>query len=120
MNGFPRRGNHAFAWGVTLGVAAALYFAWRLTRPAAAVDLDPETVRTIAAGALLADPELRRYDLQVRAIAPGILDVSGIVDSQAQADRALETIRRARGTRTVLNRIEVRPARVTDLAQAES
>jgi osmotically-inducible protein OsmY len=70
---------------------------------------DLETTRTIAAGNLLADPILRRYDLQVRAIAPGILDLSGMIDSDEEAERALQLVRRAPGVRTVLNRIDVVP-----------
>lgn len=119
---FVRRGNRTFAWGVTLGVAAALYGAWRLARLDSDADdvvLDPETVRTIAAGALLADPELRRYDLQVRSIGPGILDLSGSVDSAEIAQRAMAAVRGARGARTVLNRLDIRSAHVPDQA-AES
>lgn len=107
-----RRSTGPFAWGLTVGAAIALYWAWRMARPVAddaeALLLDPETVRTIAAGALLADPELRQHHLEVRSIAPGILDLSGIVDSEQAAARALAVVRASRGVRTVLNRVEVR------------
>lgn len=99
-----------FAWGIALGAAAALYWVWRLACDEEEGDgrqLDPETVRTIAAGALLADPGLRQFDLEVRSIAPGILDVSGTVDSAERATHALETVRRGPGVRTVLDRIHV-------------
>lgn len=104
-----RRGNAPFVWGLTVGAAAVLYILWRTVRDDEdeVRDLDPETVRTIAAGALLADPKLRRYALDVRCIGPGILDVSGTVDSEEIATRALETVRRGPGVRTVLDRIHV-------------
>lgn len=117
----PRRRTRPFTWGLTLGAAAALYLAWRAARDGAGDDdgnLDPETVRTIAAGALLADPELRRYRLEVRSIAPGILDVSGTVDSEETAARALKTVRRGRGVRTVLDRIAVADGTVRPEASA--
>ena len=100
-------------WGLTLGAAIALFWAWRQVRlrdeMAGRGMHDLETTRTIAAGNLLADPILRRYDLQVRAIAPGILDLSGMIDSDEEAERALQLVRRAPGVRTVLNRIDVVP-----------
>ena len=104
-----RRGNAPLVWGLTLGAAIGLYVLWRTVRDDEDVvrDLDPETVRTIAAGALLADPRLRRYGLDVRVIGPGILDVSGTVDSDEVAARALDTVRRGPGVRTVLDRIHV-------------
>jgi hypothetical protein len=110
MISFTGRRSLGLAWGLTLGAVLAFYWAWRL-RPraefAAGALLDPETIRTIAAGALLADPALRRYDLKVRAIAPDILDLSGTVDTPEQAERALACVRRAPGVRTVLNRLDV-------------
>ena len=110
-NFLSRRGTGPFALGITLGAAAALYWAWRIGHDESddGRHLDPETVRTIAAGALLADRDLRVYDLEVRSIAPGILDVSGSVDSEEAAALALDTVRRGRGVRTVLNRIHVDP-----------
>ncbi len=96
--------------GMTVGGMLALYWAWRFARsPGDAVGLDPETVRTIAAGAILADPTLRRYPLTVRSIGPGILDVHGTVETESDAERVLATIRRGPGVRTVLNRIDVAP-----------
>jgi hypothetical protein len=111
MNGILRGRSLGLAWGFSLGAALVLYWAWRQMRPrdefAGNRMLDPETIRTIAAGTLLADPSLRRYDLQVRAIAPGILDLSGTVASSEQAERALACVRKAPGVRTVLNRLDV-------------
>jgi hypothetical protein len=111
MNGFLWRRSTGLAWGFTLGAAAALYWAWRQMRPrdlyTANGMLDPETIRTIAAGALLADPTLRRHDLKVRVIAPGILDLSGTVDTPDKAERALACVRQAPGVRTVLNRLDI-------------
>jgi len=111
MNGFIGRRSPGLVWGFTLGAGLALYWAWRQMRPRDEVAgndmLEPETIRTIAAGALLADPSLRRYDLKVRVIAPGILDLSGTVDTPDQAERALASVRKAPGVRTVLNRLDV-------------
>lgn len=100
----------AFALGLAVGVAAVIVWAWRGVRQASAVEQprwDPETARTIATGALLADPELRRFALEVRPIGQDILDVSGIVPTRELAERAIATVRESSGRRTVLDRIHV-------------
>jgi hypothetical protein len=100
----------AFVWGLALGVSAVIVLAWRGVRRAGEDEQprwDAETARTIAMGALLADPQLRRYALQVRAITPDILDVSGTVDTAEDAERAMAAVREASGGRTVLDRIDV-------------
>lgn len=121
IDSFRKRGrSRAFLWGTGVGAALVLYWGWRLMRPGNGerdvVPLDPETVRTIAAGALLADPGLRRFNLQVRSIAPGILDLSGVIDSVERAEHALMLVRRGPGVRTVLNRMDIaEPARTDEV-----
>ena len=66
--------------------------------------------------ACLEDEVLSNRGLDIGAISPGIIELSGAVATEEEADRAVAGARRVDGVTTVVNRIEVE----AELAQRES
>jgi hypothetical protein len=65
--------------------------------------------------ACLEDEVLRNRGLDIGAISPGIIELSGAVATEQEADRAVVVARQVEGVTTVVNRIEVE----AELAQRE-
>jgi len=65
--------------------------------------------------ACLADELLRNRGIDIGAISPGIIELSGAVATEEEADRAVAVARQVEGVTTVVNRIEVE----AELAQRE-
>jgi hypothetical protein len=111
-NGFDLNGRRmAFAVGLTVGAATAIWYGWRGWRAWRAPSEpwpDPAVVLETARRALAGDDTLREQSIEVGLIAPGILDVAGVVDDAALGERALDLVRALPHVRTVLNRISVR------------
>jgi hypothetical protein len=103
----------ALAIGATVGLAAGLIVAARsgLFRRGGSGKLD----RTLSlleeqiVDLLSFDSVLGQRSVEVAALAPGIVELTGSVDSEEEAHRAVELAQRAHGVRTVLNRIDVGP-----------
>jgi hypothetical protein len=99
-----------YALALTASVATLAYCAWvgRRWRAPTPSPVDPDGVLARAHAALQADSDLA--GIRVAVIAPGILDVSGIVADRTTEARALAVLHAVTGTRRVLNRLVVRPA----------
>lgn len=106
-----RAGVVALAVGTTLGAAAAVVLGIRarLRRSPDADHVSPELLQleTAVVDALVADDVAGRLPLEVEAIAAGIIELSGGVETEAEAHRAVEVAQRVAGVRTVLNRVDV-------------
>jgi hypothetical protein len=58
---------------------------------------------------------LSRRAIDIGAIAPGVIELTGWVRSEDEAARASSVAGRAPGVETVVNRVTVRSEKVTDL-----
>ncbi len=111
QSGLGSKSMWALAIGASVGLAAGLVIAARsglfsrggggkLDR---ALTLMEEQIVQL----LSFDSVLGQRAVEVAALAPGIVELTGTVDSEEEAHRAVELAQRAHGVRTVLNRIEV-------------
>jgi hypothetical protein len=117
----PGAGTIALAVGTTVGVAAAVLIGWRARRRSALqrdMPLPPEVTELEEAvvEALGADDIAGNLPIEVEAIATGIIELTGTVDAEASADRAVQLTQAVPGVRTVLNRLDV----AAELSQLES
>jgi hypothetical protein len=62
--------------------------------------------------AFLGDDVLRERAIDIGAISPGIIEISGAVNTEAEARRAVGVANGIQGVRTVVNRLEVKPQTV--------
>jgi BON domain-containing protein len=95
------------AGGLLFGIATAMFLGVRRRRRSAM----PTELRRIEDGvidALRHDAMMHGRGIDVAAIAPGIIELSGSVDSEMEAHHAVTVARTVRGVSTVLNRLDVR------------
>jgi hypothetical protein len=107
-----RAGLVALAVGTTIGAAAAVALGIRARlrgRRSEALETSPELLQleTAVVDALVADDVAGRLPIEVEAIAPGIIEVTGRVETEDEADRAVAVAQRVAEVRTVLNRMDV-------------
>lgn len=108
------RGAGAQWWiGVAAGGAlAGGVFLWRFLRgpraprPPRRAGKRAAALETAVVEALRRDPELGHRPIEVTAIADGIVELSGRVATEEEADRAVAVARSVAGTGTVLNRLD--------------
>ena len=107
--------------GVTLAAATSFLTAGCGNRdestPAAAkttvgTQIDDTVVTTKVKSALLADPEVKSFDLKVET-RKGEVQLSGFVENQAQIDRAIATTRAVEGVTGVENAITLKTGNAT-------
>jgi hypothetical protein len=108
-----KAGAIALAVGTSVGAAAAVLLGVRARRRRQAqwsADVSPELLQleTAVVDALADDDVAGSLPLEIEAIAPGIIELSGTVDSETEADRAVAVAQRVGGVRTVLNRMDLR------------
>jgi hypothetical protein len=108
----PTAGIAALAIGTTVGVATAVYMGLRSRRgsPARrAAELNPQLValEESVVDALAADEVAGHSPIEVEAIASGIIELSGTVDTAEAAHRVVEVTQSVPGVRTVLNRMDI-------------
>ncbi|HEX6940109.1 MAG TPA: BON domain-containing protein [Longimicrobiales bacterium] len=106
-----RAENRKQLLAVGVGAAAGLVTGISLTRwlrrgrrPGAAVP--PDELERAVAGALEAEGLLARFDIEVGALSAGIVELTGTVREEADAERAVAVAQRVPGVRTVLNRLD--------------
>jgi hypothetical protein len=104
------RGSNA-AWllaaGILAGAAAVAFISYRNSRrkgqgPRAFRPIENEVIRT-----LKGDMVLRERGIDVAMIAPGIVELTGAVESAAEGRHAVDVVQRVPGVRTVLNRLDL-------------
>jgi hypothetical protein len=110
---FGSKGMWALAIGASIGLAAGIILATRsgLLRRARSGSFERALalVEDQIVELLSFDSVLGQRAVEVAALAPGIVELTGTVDSEEEAHRAVELAQRATGVRTVLNRIDVAP-----------
>ena len=74
--------------------------------------IDDTVVTTKVKSALLADPDIKSFDLKVET-RKGVVQLSGFVDNQAQIDRALSVTRAVQGVVSVDNNISLKSGTAT-------
>ena len=75
-------------------------------------EIDDTVVTTKVKSALLADADIRSFDLKVET-RKGTVQLSGFVDSQTQIERALTTTRGIEGVKNVENKITIKDGKAT-------
>jgi hyperosmotically inducible protein len=82
--------------------------------PAASVgtQLDDTVVTSKVKSALLADPDIKSFDLKVET-RKGEVQLAGYVDNQTQIDRALATTRGVEGVKNIENAITIKVGAAT-------
>ena len=70
--------------------------------------MDDTTVTAKVKAALLADPDVKGMAVQVETLR-GEVQLSGFVDSQTQARRAVDIAQRVEGVDRVINKMSVKP-----------
>lgn len=94
--------------GVAAGVAAATWLGMRLARKRGMLPsgelrrLEKSVIRQ-----LREDPILRTRGVDVAAIAPGIVELSGVVDTMEESHHAVDVVQAIAGVRTVVNRLDL-------------
>ncbi len=105
--------SHGAVWtmavGAAAGVAAAAIWTvrargWPRRRPETSADggLEDQVVN-----ALLQDEQTARCAIEVAALSPGVIELTGAVGTPAELRRAVEVTQRVDGVQTVVNRLEV-------------
>jgi hyperosmotically inducible protein len=75
-------------------------------------EIDDTVVTTKVKSALLADPDIKSFDLKVET-RKGAVQLSGFVDNQAQIDRAITATRAVEGVKSVENNIGLKGGSTT-------
>lgn len=94
------------AAGALVGVGAALWYGLRRSRQPAAISADGGLEDNVIA-ALRRDTVLRGHAIDVAAIAPGIIELTGTVETEEEAHHAVDVVQAVSGVRTVLNRLDL-------------
>lgn len=103
-------GGVALALGAVLGTAAALYLGVRQVRARRAREREalPEHLAAMeeaAVAALREDSIAGSRPIDVAALGPGILELTGAVQNLEEAHRAVDIAQRVDGVHTVINRL---------------
>jgi len=94
------------AAGALASVAAGWWLTWRRRRaPGLPVDLAELEERVV--DAFLEDPVLSHRPIEIAALADGIVELTGTVRTEHEADRAVHAAQRVPGVTTVLNRLDI-------------
>lgn len=98
----------AAAAGLTAGIGGAVYYAVRLVRRrrARAVPGVLDRLEESAVEALRRDRVTGGCAIEVGAVGPGIIELTGTVPTQEAGDRAARLLHAVAGVRTVVNRLE--------------
>ncbi|MGE5493601.1 MAG: BON domain-containing protein [Actinomycetota bacterium] len=80
------------------------------TRQAAGEYMDDATITTRVKSALVQDPDVRATEVNVETYR-GVVQLSGFVDSESDARRAVNLARQVPGVSSVKNDIRIKPSR---------
>jgi len=94
--------------GVAAGLAAATWLGMRIARrrgklpPGELRRLEKSVIRTLREDSILGS-----RGVDVAAIAPGIVELSGVVDTMEESHHAVDVVQAIDGVRTVVNRLDL-------------
>jgi hypothetical protein len=94
------------AAGAMLGLAGALFLLRRSRRRVPRLPADLRELEDSVIDALRRDAVLRHRGIDVAALAPGIIELTGLVDSADEGQHAAAVAHNVAGVRTVLNRLD--------------
>jgi hypothetical protein len=98
----------AGALGVGAGAAyAAVRIMLRRRQERPRLDPELEQLETQTVDALCADAVTGRCAIDVAALGPGVIELTGTVPDESASDRAAEVTQRVSGVATVVNRLRV-------------
>jgi hypothetical protein len=111
-NTIEEHGVLMFAVGAAAGITAGLWWTARQrwlsdAAPALPVQSDLDHLEELVVEALREDPDVGERGIDVAALSHGIVELTGAVETDEEADRAVAAAQRAAGVRTVLNRLDV-------------
>ena len=96
------------AAGVVVGLTTAMVLGYRTSRRRGAERTsDQWPLEDGVIDALRHDAVLRGRGIDVAGIAPGIIELSGIVETDDEAHHAVEVAQSVQGVRTVVNRLDL-------------
>lgn len=95
------------AAGALASVAAGWWLTWRRRRSALGVPVDLAGLEEQVVDAFLEDPVLSQRPIEIAALADGIIELTGTVRTEHEADRAVHAAQRVPGVATVLNRLDI-------------
>ncbi len=107
------RRTYGTAWTVAVGAvagvaAAALWTVRARGRPRRAPRTEGlYTLEDQVVNALLEDEATSRCGIEVAAVSPGVIELTGTVGAPSELRRAVEVTQRVDGVSTVVNRLEV-------------
>ncbi len=95
------------AAGALAGVAAGGWLTWRRHRSVLGPPIDLAGLEERVVDAFLEDPLLSQRPIEIAALADGIVELTGAVRTEHEADRAVHAAERVPGVTTVLNRLDI-------------
>jgi len=106
-----RKRKQQAKWAVVAGVAAGItalaYVTYSMVRRRTPAVAALKRLERMVVKELRDDEILGRRGIEVAAIAPGLIELSGTVRSEEEVHHAAEVVQTVPGVRTVLNRLDV-------------
>lgn len=94
--------------GVSAGLAAATWLGMQLARKRGKLPMgELRRLEKLVIRSLREDPILRTRGVDVAAIAPGIVELTGVVDTMEESHHAVDVVQALEGVRTVVNRLDL-------------
>jgi len=102
-----RQAKWALVAGVAAGITTLAYVTYHVLRRRRAPIPELKQLERMVVSRLREDEILSRRGIEVAAIAPGLIELSGRVGSDDEAHHAAEVVQTVTGVQTVLNRLDV-------------
>jgi len=95
--------------GVAAGITALAYVTYQMISRRRAAPPTPglKRLERLVVKELREDEVLKRRGIEVAAVAPGLIELSGRVNSQDELQHAAEVVQSVPGVHTVLNRLDI-------------
>jgi hypothetical protein len=102
-----KTGLWLLAGGILAGLATVAYFKLRRSEKRVTLPAEVRGLEDAVLAALKSDDILRRRGIDVAVIAPGIVELTGSVETEEEAHHAVAVVQRIPSVRTVLNRLDL-------------
>lgn len=99
--------NWVIVAGVAAGVSALAYMAYQVISRRRAPTPGLRRLEQSVVKQLLEDEVLGSRGIEVAAVAPGLIELSGTVSSEDESHHAAEVVQTVHGVHTVLNRLDI-------------